>query len=158
MSRIIAKDNFRTQNWEVSFDNLASRYADLCIGFTNDAPIIEFVDLKFKYELRQNGDIKHYGVFPQPNTQYKKTDQEFLVTERLRFEIETEYELNLWAKNDGTVFEKTVSFITPRPTQPYESWFWDSSEKEWVAPEPYPDDGKYYEWNEETQTWVEVTE
>ena len=28
----------------------------------------------------------------------------------------------------------------------------------WEAPEPYPDDDKFYEWDEETQSWVEVTE
>jgi len=44
-------------------------------------------------------------------------------------------------------------FIAP---QPYPSWTLDD-EGDWQAPVPYPDDGKVYEWDEENQTWVEVT-
>ena len=45
-------------------------------------------------------------------------------------------------------------FIAP---QPYPSWTLDD-EGDWQAPVPYPDDGKVYEWDEENQTWVEVTD
>jgi len=113
MSKIIAKDHFKTKNWEVTFVDLASTFADLHIGFTDEAPIIEFSDLKFKYELRQDGNIKQYGVFPPPNTRYIRTDQEFLVIERLKLEMETDYELYLWAENNKDSFETTVTFTTP---------------------------------------------
>lgn len=45
-------------------------------------------------------------------------------------------------------------FIAP---QPYASWTLDE-EGDWQPPVPYPDDGKDYAWNEENQTWVEVTD
>jgi len=45
-------------------------------------------------------------------------------------------------------------FIAP---QPYPSWTLDD-EGDWKAPVPYPDDDKVYEWDEENQTWVEVTD
>ena len=38
--------------------------------------------------------------------------------------------------------------------QPYPSWSWVDG-KGWVAPVPYPTDGKDYNWDEETQSWVE---
>jgi len=158
MSKIIAKDHLKTQNWEVTFDNLAPTFADLYIGFTDEAPVIEFRDLKFKYELKQNGNIKQYGVFPPPNTRYVRTDQEFLVTERLKLEMETDYELYLWAENNKESFETTVTFTTPRPKQPYDSWTWNAEDQVWEPPVPRPNDDKYYEWNEETQSWDEVTE
>ena len=45
MSKIIATDHFETQNWEVTFEDLATNYADLFIGFTDDAPVAaEHVD------------------------------------------------------------------------------------------------------------------
>jgi len=113
MSKIIAKDHLKTQNWEVTFEDLAPNYADLFIGFTDDAPIIEFTDLKFKYELKQDGNIKQYGVFPPPNTKYVRTDQDYLVVERLKLDMETDYELYLWAENNKTSIEKTVTFTTP---------------------------------------------
>ncbi len=153
MSKIIATDHLETSNWEVTFDNLQPTYADLYIGFTDEAPVIEFKDLKFKYELKQNGNVKQYGVFPPPNTRYIRTDQSYLVVERINLQTETTYELYLWAENDKQSFETTVSFTTPRPPQPYPSWTWDG--ETWNPPVPYPTDGEQYAWNEENQNWEE---
>ena len=114
MSKIIATDHFETQNWKVSFEDLAPNYTDLFIGFTDDAPVVEFKDLKFKYELKQDGNIKQYGVFPPPGVRYVSTDQPYIAVERLNLEPETEYELYLWAENDRKSFEKTVTFTTPQ--------------------------------------------
>ena len=154
MSKIIATDHFETENWEVTFDDLAPTYADLFIGFTDDAPVVEFKALKFKYELKQGGNIKQCGEFPPPGVKYIRTDQLYIVVERLKLKMETEYELYLWAENGGQSFEKTVTFMTPRPRQPYDSWIWNSTDKRWEAPEPRPDDGNDYEWDEETTSWV----
>ena len=156
MSKIIATDHFETSNWEVSFEDLAPTYADLFIGFTDESPVVEFKDLKFKYELKQDGNIKQYGVFPPAGVKYVRTDQPYIVAERLNLQTETEYELYLWAENAGETFEHTVTFTTPRPAQPYPSWTWDG--ERWNPPVPYPDDDKFYQWDEETQTWVEVTD
>lgn len=41
--------------------------------------------------------------------------------------------------------------------QPYDSWTLNSTTYLWEAPTPYPTDGSMYEWNEETQTWDEVS-
>ena len=152
MSKIIATDHLETQNWEVTFDNLAPTYADLLIGFTDKSPVIEFKNLRFKYELRQNFDVKQSGVFPPSGIKYVNTDQSYIVAERLNMEMETEYELYLWAENNGQSFEKTVSFTTPRPAQPFSSWTWDG--EKWNPPVPYPDDGNDYTWDEETTSWV----
>jgi len=156
MSKIHATDHLESSNWEVSFEDLAPTYADLFIGFTDDAPVVEFKDLKFKYELKQDSNIKQYGVFPPPGVKYARTDQPYIVAERLNLQMETEYELYLWAENGGESFEKTVTFTTPRPKQPYESWEWDG--EKWNPPVPYPSDGEDYVWDEENQEWVEVTE
>ena len=43
-------------------------------------------------------------------------------------------------------------FITP---QPYPSWVLDAN-YDWVAPVPYPQDGKCYDWDETIINWVEV--
>ncbi len=41
--------------------------------------------------------------------------------------------------------------------QPYPSWSLDENYI-WQPPTPYPDDGLFYEWDEATTSWVEVTE
>ena len=46
------------------------------------------------------------------------------------------------------------AFIAP---QPYPSWTLVEDTCQWTAPVAYPDDGKMYEWNEDTTNWVEVT-
>ena len=40
-----------------------------------------------------------------------------------------------------------------RGTQPYPSWTYNETTKEWEAPIPMPDDGRQYNWNEVFQTW-----
>lgn len=46
-----------------------------------------------------------------------------------------------------------VGFAAP---QPYESWTLNQDTYLWEAPIPYPNDEKLYEWNEDTQEWVEI--
>lgn len=48
---------------------------------------------------------------------------------------------------------KRDAFISPKP---FESWVLDEATCLWVAPVPYPEDGKDYSWAEDTVSWVEV--
>ena len=41
--------------------------------------------------------------------------------------------------------------------QPYPSWTLNDETCLWNPPVAYPDDGNIYNWNEETQTWDEIT-
>jgi hypothetical protein len=43
------------------------------------------------------------------------------------------------------------AFIPPTPK--FSGWVLDESTCTWERPIPYPDDDKYYNWNEETQSW-----
>jgi len=44
------------------------------------------------------------------------------------------------------------AFIPPRP---FASWVLNEDTCLWNAPTPMPTDNKYYQWNENTLTWVE---
>lgn len=44
------------------------------------------------------------------------------------------------------------------PPQPFPSWVLDEFSCLWNAPVPYPTDGGRYTWDEDTQTWIEITE
>ena len=46
------------------------------------------------------------------------------------------------------------AFIPPKP---FNSWVLNEDTCLWETPTPMPDDGKAYVWNEESQTWDEVT-
>jgi hypothetical protein len=39
--------------------------------------------------------------------------------------------------------------------QPFPSWTIDATTKNWAAPTAEPSDGKKYDWNEATLSWVE---
>tara|TARA_R110000824_G_scaffold355995_1_gene543203 strand:- start:341 stop:697 length:357 start_codon:yes stop_codon:yes gene_type:complete len=45
------------------------------------------------------------------------------------------------------------AFIAPSP---YPSWVIDEATCRWKAPSAYPDDGKIYEWDEDSTAWVEI--
>jgi hypothetical protein len=158
MGKLYATDNFKTGNWSIDTSKIGPATNDLFITFTEEAPIIAFKDLKFGYELKQDGNIKQYGVYPPPGVRYRRSDQEYLVSTRLNTQTDESYTLFLWAENDGQRFEKEFEFATPRPPQPYDSWNWNSGDKRWDPPVPYPNDGKFYQWDEETQNWIEEVE
>ena len=40
--------------------------------------------------------------------------------------------------------------------QPYASWILDQTDWTWKAPVAMPEDGKRYNWNEATTSWIEV--
>lgn len=42
------------------------------------------------------------------------------------------------------------------PPKPYPSWLLNTTTGLWDPPVPYPTDGKRYEWDEATQSWVEI--
>lgn len=46
------------------------------------------------------------------------------------------------------------AFIPPKP---FESWVLNETTCLWEAPVAMPDDGNFYDWDEETTNWVEVT-
>ena len=55
----------------------------------------------------------------------------------------------------GYTYDKVKDkFITP---QPYASWALDAND-DWQPPTPMPEDDKRYSWDEDTTSWVEVTE
>lgn len=45
------------------------------------------------------------------------------------------------------------AFIPPKP---FDSWLLNEDTCLWYAPVPHPNDGKMHNWNETTQSWVEV--
>ena len=42
------------------------------------------------------------------------------------------------------------AFIPPKP---FNSWILNEDTCQWEAPVAYPNDGKFYKWNEETTSW-----
>ena len=70
--------------------------------------------------------------------------------------VQTSYNARIRKNFAGIGFyydEARDAFIAPKP---YESWELDEDTCQWVAPTPYPADGKLYTWNEDLLDWTEV--
>lgn len=53
----------------------------------------------------------------------------------------------------GYVYIDEIDMFIPQ--SPFPSWLIDLDNKSWKPPINYPDDGKYYTWDESTISWVE---
>jgi len=38
----------------------------------------------------------------------------------------------------------------------FDSWVWEESMQGFFSPIPYPEDGKDYDWDEDTVSWIEI--
>ena len=69
--------------------------------------------------------------------------------------VQTSYNKN-FRKNYagiGYTYDSTRdAFIAPKP---YASWTLVEATCHWQSPTAYPDDGKYYIWDEDSKNWVE---
>jgi len=70
---------------------------------------------------------------------------------------QTSYNGNLRKNYAGIGYSYDASrdaFIAPKP---FPSWVLNEHTCQWEAPVAYPNDGKRYEWDEPTLSWIEVT-
>ena len=58
-----------------------------------------------------------------------------------------------YAGKGYTYDESRDAFIPPKS---YPSWGLNEDTCQWDAPTPYPDDGKRYNWDEDTTSWKEL--
>ena len=68
----------------------------------------------------------------------------------------TSYNANIRKNYAGIGYaynEEKDAFIPPKP---FESWSLNEETCNWEPPVAYPEDGKYYVWNEEQITWQEI--
>ena len=55
----------------------------------------------------------------------------------------------------GYTYDSTRdAFISPKP---FNSWVLNEDSCLWEAPTPMPNDGKIYNWDEETTSWIEIS-
>ena len=71
--------------------------------------------------------------------------------------IQTSYNNNFRKQYAGIGFTYDAAKDIFIGMQPLPSWSLDEND-DWQAPVAYPDDGKYYVWDEATINWIEVEE
>jgi len=74
--------------------------------------------------------------------------------------IQTSYNDNMRVRfgRVGYTYNKNLdAFIPPKPKE-NPSWILNETTADWEPPAPRPDDGKNYNWNEETLSWDLIAE
>jgi hypothetical protein len=69
---------------------------------------------------------------------------------------QTSYNAKIRKNYAGIGFSYDESRDAFIPLKPYNSWILDETTCQWKSPVEYPTDGKFYDWKEETQSWVEM--
>lgn len=86
------------------------------------------------------------GVYYDPNTNASAEDQSVIQNDPARMRKN-------YAGIGYSYDETRDAFIPPKP---FPSWSLNEESCNWVPPVEYPEDGNYYEWNEDDQTWDAV--
>ena len=69
--------------------------------------------------------------------------------------IQTSYNHKFRKNYAGIGFDYDQSKDAFISQQPYPSWTLNEDDCRWYAPKEYPDDGKFYYWDEDTTSWKE---
>ena len=72
--------------------------------------------------------------------------------------IQTSYNGNIRKNYAGIGYKYDPALDAFIPPQPFASWVLDETTAQWKAPVDMPTDGKRYSWDEDTTSWIEVTE
>lgn len=69
-------------------------------------------------------------------------------------------------KNNGSAFRgnyagKGYTYFVDQdlfmPPKPYNSWSMSTADATWIAPSAMPTDGNPYSWDEDNQTWIDIS-
>lgn len=124
------------------------------IGFTCDQLPVEFDNLSFGLKVFANGMEAFTKSYPPEGVRYVSTDQQYMTNDRVDLAADDEVVLDVWMVNAGERHEASTTFTVPRPEQPFPLWTWEDGA--WTPPVPYPDDNKFYTWDEDEQNWATV--
>ena len=114
MSKLNVKLNLSTRQWTIEEVDISSRCIDVFFGFADTILPIEFNNLSFGIVFQKDNNIVYHTAFPKVGVVYKSTDLDFIETLRVEtLERNSEYNVTLWANNDGVNTEITYVLNTP---------------------------------------------
>jgi len=70
----------------------------------------------------------------------------------------TSYNNNIRKNYAGIGYTYDIDRDAFIPPKPYNSWVLNETTCQWESPVPMPTDDKFYNWDEDTTSWVEVTQ
>jgi hypothetical protein len=104
------------------------------------------MSLDKNYVYIRDGIVVNTVIFNDPSQELLDF---FIAEQQLDAIILADKHAVIGASYDG------VKFMPPCPSP---SWEWELVTEVWMPPVEYPNDGKFYRWDEATTSWIEVTE
>jgi hypothetical protein len=150
--KITAVYHVTDKEWIVESTDVYAPDCDMHISFTSETKEISFTDVKFGYKLTSKNEVISERDYPLENIKLETAvDGSPVAMPRLIMQPGVEYGLHLWAEDAGQRGEMDTVVAMPLPEKPHPSWVWN--DVTWVAPIPYPTDGKLHIWDEATKSW-----
>lgn len=155
MILIRASYHVLNKTWDFVSTETTALDNEIKISVISDTEKTDINGIKFGYTVTKNTEVISEKNYPQMGTNYELTDASPLVSESLTLNFEESYSFNVWVDFQATRTDASFKFTIPRPAQPHTGWVWDGIK--WSAPTPAPEDGKYYNWDDSSQSWKAVT-
>lgn len=164
MNTIKSVFNVDTKEWTITVGPRCFDLVNLHFGFCGNEEHVTFDHLSFGYTINLDG-VANPGEsfigsknFPDPGVIFSEVFSDYpIVTDLIKLPPEKDLIYTLWVRNAGELTEFSYNFTTTKPDQPFPSWTWNGTE--WVAPVARPQALTVpMWWDEEDQTWVEVTD
>lgn len=155
------------QTWEKIEEQEEYNVPTLTVGFVDDGKLpVTFTKISFGMNIfLDEEEIGNYEYPPKDSEEvvsFEYTDQEimpvfFPIVPALAGRV---YKIFVWAKNAGQFFSKEFKIMIPLPDSMNPSAKgWDEEKLTYshVVPFPteFPEDGFYWSWNEETESWIQ---
>lgn len=149
-----------TNEWSLVSDVEEPDGLVIYVGFTDLGNLpVAFDGLSYGVSVLDKGRVIFESDKPLAGTVYESTDQQFLDYFLIpNVKAGFSYSVHVWAENAGIKWADDFSVTLPKPEQPYLSWSYDKVLGVWVAPKPHPDDDYVYSWDEESVSWIPVSD
>jgi hypothetical protein len=156
MGQIRAKFNLETLEWNFQTVSMSHRENLLEIYVISNSEEIFIEDFaSINYEVLIDGSKIIEERWPTINCFVEKMTRSVPVVEKI---LNTKGDeiliVNIKWNQGSNEYSGTFNYQIPRPQQPFASWNWDVSSKEFLPSVPKPTDPGYYQWDETTLSWI----
>jgi hypothetical protein len=143
--------NTNTLQWDFAPLNLHHNYCDVEIVFTNDSDI---GSVEFGLDVATDGTDRYSLKFDSNFAYTYDMQDDYFNSVRIDYPIADRITVKPWVRYGAPITTGNYEFDRPTPPQPFPSWTF--SDGSWHPPVPLPDDGLFYNWSEDTQAWLRV--
>lgn len=152
MNGIRATYDLIVEQWTIEIIDLQPEQNSLEFVFISENRYADLTDCQFGFCLESNGQILKSSKLPPEGVKYFQIANTPWFIDDFSLIVGQEYKLSVYITSSQTSRESQITFMGPKPIQPFPSWTW--RDNQWNAPKEKPD-GPHI-WDEQTQQWEQA--